>query len=58
MSEQPPNAQNQELTDEQLEDVSGGIIIFGRFAQLPAVQRDASSIFLGGPDTLPGGTQL
>jgi hypothetical protein len=46
----------EELSDEQLEGVSGGIIINGRFAQLPAVQGNASSVLLGGPDTLPIGT--
>jgi hypothetical protein len=45
----------EELSDEQLEQVAGGIIINGRFAQLPAVQSDASSILLGGPDTKPVG---
>jgi hypothetical protein len=46
-----------ELSDEQLEDVSGGIIIYGRFAQLPAVQGNTSSVLLGGPDTKPIDTQ-
>src|SRR5215204_6521775 len=47
----------EEMSDDQLDSVSGGIIIHGRFAQLPAVQADASSILLGGPDTKPAGTQ-
>lgn len=59
MSEQPPNdPKNQELTDEQLDEVSGGIIIVGGRFALPAVQKHVSSVFLGGPDTLPGGNQL
>jgi hypothetical protein len=59
LSEQVPTSSpaRDELSDEQLEDISGGIIIHGRFAQLPAVQGGASSVLLGGPDTLPIGTQ-
>jgi len=57
MSEQTHiNPATAELTDDQLDEVSGGIIIHGRFAQLPAVQGSASSVLLGGPDTTPIGT--
>jgi len=50
------NQATAELSEEELDQVSGGIIIHARFAQLPAVQANASSVLLGGPDTQPVGT--
>jgi bacteriocin-like protein len=54
VSEKPNStAATTELSDEQLDNVSGGFVIYGRSALLPAGQIHATSPLLGGPDTMP-----
>jgi hypothetical protein len=45
----------EELSEQQLDLVTGGFVIYGRPAQEHAIQRlDPSSALLGGPDTKVG----